>query len=1160
MRLKRVRIFGFKTFAEKTEFNLDGDVIAVVGPNGCGKSNLVDAIMWALGESNARHLRAQAGQDVIFSGSAKRRPVGFAEVTLLFDNEDGALPIDTAEVAVTRRLTRAGESEYFINRRTCRQRDVYELFADSGIGRSGYSIVGQREIDQALAASAEDRRAWVDEAAGVQRYRARKIESLKRLSSAKDHLTRVDDILGELETQREPLRDEADVARKYETAAKALRDVETGILIKELAAAVGDQAEALERLESAAVRLREESARAEEIEAAAERARENLRGWDQQEDGLRTGLQDALMRVERAQAATRLGEERLRSLDDLETTLKAGDGAAAIAEIESELDREAEEERRAEAALAELRITLGGADEEARETAHRLKEAEVALAKGREVEIARVRALAEIQHRAARREAAGRELDGALADLPRLQAAMAEAEAAVGEAESRLVAIQEQRQAIEAEGRARDGRREDLARGIRDLLSEQAALDGRRRGIEATIQNYEGLAQGSRAVMEAVRRGELAGSYLPVAEAIHAERRLAVAIETALGAAANDLIVEHEREAQAAIAYLKERRLGRATFQPVALMRPSNPNRDGDALLADERVVGWASARVEAPEWARPVVESLLGRILIVRDLDAAVALARTKGWSRLVTLDGESVHASGAVTGGVSAKQPYGLVQRKADLGEIDREAKALARVLSDKEAEAARLESEVREAESDRARGNQEIEAARLEAAEAKQFAHTVVTELRAAERSRDKLMGEIAELDQPAEEVETVDIAALQASRDDLTRILASKSADGEQARRRLEESEVRSREAVQRRAAVNKRLESAQSDETRRARRLENLEPERARIAQEIAAHAAETDRATADQTHLSVQIEQARGARETARQDYDRLIGEGKEARETIAAFGAANHQAELARARAESKRAAAAERLLEEYGIGEEDALNQAPDVELPPDAPPLASRLRREIRAMGAVNLGAIEAYERLTARYDELDAQRADILEGVEQVQASVHELDKLTRDRFLETFGRVEAAYQALFQKLFGGGEGKVLLDTPSNVLESGIEIEVTLPGKKRQRLELLSGGERALCAAGFLFALLQTKPSPLVVLDEVDAPLDGRNVERFAEVLLSFAGLTQFIVITHNPTTIEKATVWLGVTMQEPGVSTLVPARLPTARAVVETVPA
>lgn len=1156
MRLKRVQIFGFKTFAEKTEFNLDGDVIAVVGPNGCGKSNLVDAILWALGESNARHLRAQAGQDVIFSGSAKRRSVGFAEVTLLFDNEDGGLPIDTAQVTVTRRLTRAGEGEYSINRRPCRQRDVYELLADSGLGRSGYSIVGQREIDQALAASAQERRAWVDEAAGVQRYRARKIESLKRLDSAQDHLTRVNDILGELEAQRGPLRDEAEVARRYEAAANALREVETGILIKELADATAAQEEAVERIASAGARLREESARADEIDAAAEQARDTLRTLDQEAEALQARRQEAGMRIERARSAIQLGRERLRSLDDLESTLTAGNGAAAIAEMEAELGREVEAERLTDAALGDLRTALGGADDAAREVAGQLKEAEIELARGREREAVRIRLQAESQLRSTRREEARRELEGAVADLPRLEAAVADANAAVAEASARLKAFEEGMRDAESIARMREGRRDALARQVRDLLAEQAALDGRRRGIEATIQNHEGLTQGSRAVMEAVRRGDLAGSYLPVADAIRAERRLALAIETALGASANDLIVEHESEAQSAIAYLKEGKLGRATFQPVSLMRPLQSSREGEALLRDGQALGWANAMVEAPPWARPVIDSLLGRILVVQDLGSAVALARTKGWSRLVTLEGESIHASGAVTGGLSSKPSYGLVRRKADLAEIEGQFKALLRDIAEQEALIAQLEGERAEAEAERTRGSLEIDTQREELTEAKEFAHTVLSELRAAERAREKLVAEIAHLDQPTEEIEEVDLDALQVRRDQLTRVLASKAADGEQARRRLEESEAWRADAARRRGIAEKRLESAQSDETRRARRLADLGPERLRISQDIDQQSAVSDRATADHSCLTTQIEEARGARERAGADYDALLTEGKLARDTIATVGATNHQAELARARAESKRAAAAERLLEEYGVGEGEALAQAPSVDLPPDAIPLASRLRREIRAMGTVNLGAIEAYERLTARYDELDAQRGDILEGVEQVQASVQELDKLTRDRFLETFARVESAYQVLFQKLFGGGEGKVLLDTPSNILESGIEIEVTLPGKKRQRLELLSGGERALCAVGFLFALLETKPSPLVVLDEVDAPLDGRNVERFAEVLLSFAGATQFIVITHNPTTIEKATVWLGVTMQEPGVSTLVPARLPAVTALVE----
>lgn len=1161
MRLKRVRIFGFKTFADRTEVNLDGGIIAVVGPNGCGKSNLVDAILWALGESNARHLRASASQDVIFSGSARRKPVGYAEVSLLFDNEDSSLPIDTPEVTVTRRLNRAGDSEYFINRRSCRQRDIHELLADSGLGRAGYAIVGQKEIDQALAASPEDRRAWVDEAAGVQRYRARKIESVKRLASAKDHLVRVDDILRELESQREPLSEEAEVAKRYRIAADALREVETGLLIQELAKSAKEVAELEARLSSAGDLVHSEAKRAEDLESQSQLVREQIAELDHRMEAIRGRLADAITAGERADAGARLGDERLRSLAELEETLRNGNADVLAAEALADAEAAKEEARIEEDALSRARSEVGGVGDEAKQLSEKLRQADAALVAARQAHALRLKQQAEQEHRAGRRVEAERELAGIDQDLPSLLDAKQVADAETTELAAQLEVADQNLKSVETQLADLRKREDADSAHSRSLLAEKAALEGRRRGIEATIQAHEGLAQGSRAVVDAASRGILNDVYTPVGQALTAKKDHALAIETALGAAANDLIVDHEGAAKTAIRYLRENRLGRATFQPIPLMRPSDVHSELRRVLTQKGVIGRASELVDCEPAHRPVIDSLLGRVVIVGTLDDSLRLAKTNGWARLVTLDGEVVHASGAVAGGQSGKQQYGLVQRRADLEAIESDLRSIEREVKAAEKrtqEAERLRAEL-QVSLEEARA--EVDRRRLDLRESRDYLQTLSSEVAAAEKSREKLQREMQGLDSQIVLGEAVDVEGLQAERDAIMNELASRSADANLAKERLCEAELRWQQAKARLNSAQKRLESATHTEAQRAARLENLEPERQKVRADIERHRADHARAESSRKHAEADLRERQADKDKLLNQAVALTEEAKQVRANVAAMADANHQAELSRARAEARRAGAAERLMEEYGITPEDAMSQAETVEVPPDAQPIANRLRREIRAMGIVNLGAIEAYDRLTSRSDELSAQRADIVEGIEQVQASMRELDKLTRDRFMDTFSKVQEAYSQMFQKLFGGGEGRIFLENADSILESGIEIEVTLPGKKRQRLELLSGGERALCASGFLFALLEVKPSPLVVLDEVDAPLDGRNVERFGDVLQQFTDRTQFIVITHNPTTIERAPVWLGVTMQEPGVSTLVPARLPTAptSAVVETAP-
>lgn len=1152
MRLKRVRIFGFKTFADRTEFDLSGGVVAVVGPNGCGKSNLVDAILWGLGEGNARALRAQTGQDVIFSGSPKRKPVGFAEVTLLFDNEDGALPIDTPEVAITRRLTRAGDSEYSINKRVCRQRDIYDLLADSGLGRAGYAIVGQKEIDSALSASADDRRAWVDEAAGVQRYRTRKIESQRRLSQAKEHLERVHDILRELESQREPLKEEAEEAIRYKSLSASLREVEIGLLVQEIALATADFEEAERRLVESARLSREEVERAGRLEGQSRIALVRLGEVEAELELLRQGHQKLLTQLERLQADRRLAEQRLETIHEQETGLE-GDAVGAEARIrEAEAEHQETTLRAAEAAtaLSRLREELAGVGDAAKALANELKVAEEELERARRIQTLRLKAEAEEEHRANRRKLIKRELDGINATLPDLEAAIEEARNAWQEVASagmsRQSGIEEAERAI-----ARIVREEEAdAAEVRKAMAERASLEGRKRGIEATIDAHEGLAQGPRAVMEAVERRLLDGRYIPVGEAVEAERDVALAIETALGGSANDLICDDPQDAKRAIEWLKANRAGRATFQPIPLMRTYERSYELKRMLGERGVVGVASDLVQCAGRNRPVIESLLGRVVIVETIDDALKLARTAGWSRLVTLEGEVVHSGGAVSGGQTRNQSYGLVQRKADLIEIEDELARLGTKIRDFEGRSAdrrrKKDEFVRQAEA--LRNNSKENQSEVQQAHA--FLQTLEGERKSALKEREKLERERSELDGLHRELPEVDVPAAEQRRDTALKAVAAKSADAEVAEQRLREAEDRDRHAKSQLEASTRRVRAAYEAEQIRARRAGNLGPEKERLQQEVARIQHEREQTEVQIADSEAKVEKAREARHLLQEEATELSTQAREARENAVVVGNAAHQSEVARTRADAKRTSATLRLADEYGLTYEMASSgELPAV--PEDAQTIVNRLRREIRAMGDVNLGAIEAFERLSQRFEELGAQSRDIEDGMAQVEAAIRELDKLTRDRFLNTFAALEIEFSLAYQKLFGGGEGKIALSEPDNVLESGIDLLITLPGKRRQPLQLLSGGERSLAAMAFLFALLKVKPSPLVVLDEVDAPLDGRNVERFASALQDLTDRTQFIVITHNHTTIVSAGVLIGVAMQEPGISMLLPVRLPDA---------
>jgi len=1160
MRLKRVKIFGFKTFADKTEMSLDGDIIAIVGPNGCGKSNFVDAILWGLGEGNARQLRAQNNQDVIFNGSTKRRPLGYAEVTLLFDNEDRFLPIPTAEVAISRRLSRSGESEYSINRQPCRLRDILDLLADSGLGRSGYAIVGQKEVDQALAASAEDRRAWVDEAAGVQRYRARKLESLKRLSVAHEHLGRVNDILREIESQREPLREEAEAARRYKAAMNSLRQVESGLLIREIATAIQEVADQEKAIERALKLIAEEEQRAEILERQVRSIGENISLLEQEMDTIRGLQQGALTALERAESAIRLCDQKLESLSDLEANFgeEAESSRRRIEEAESDLDKALQELRDEELAFERIKDECAGAGEEAKRLGKELLQLEKRLEEARALHAQKIKLEAEASLRKQRRREVRREIEGIKESLPELEQAVAEAQAAFSEKNGKVKQA-ETRAAEARKSLTRLNQEDDKdAQTVRRLLAERAALEGKRRGIEATIETHEGLAQGARAVIEAAKEGLLKGLYLPVGQAVDVQREHAVAIETALGGAANDLIVEHESDAKQAIELLKKHRLGRATFQPIPLVRPVNLSHDLQQVLNERGVIGRASELVACDPKHLPVIESLLGRVVVVEDLDSALRLAKTNGWSRLVTLEGEVVHGSGAVSGGLQAKQGFGFVHRKAELAEASKQIQALDQAVAEAEGRIRARSRERSNIEGMLATCEEQRLALVDDAEEAREWMQSLSDERAATIRSLQKLDAELAQLESTeSPTVPVVDLPSIESERDALLKNAASRSADAEQAEEHLREAESRLRQAQSRVQHASRRLEAAKESSKVRQIKIENIGPQRERIQRDRERAIREGDQAKKDKSEAENRLQKAQELKKAYLEESYRLTDQAKAARANALSCGDVVHQAELQRARADSKRALSLQRLFEEYNIGEDEAMEMVPNVDVPNDAAAVVSRLRREIKAMGDVNVGAIEAFERLTERCDHLSCQKADIEEGARQIEASIRELDKLTRERFTATFERLQVEFAEMFRKLFDGGEGHIVLTDPDNILESGIEIDVQMPGKKRQRLELLSGGERALCAVSFLFSLLKVKPSPLVVLDEVDAPLDGRNVDRFVEALREFQGVCQFIVITHNPTTIEAAPVWLGVTMSEPGVSTLVPAKAPVS-GILETV--
>jgi chromosome segregation protein len=1207
VQLKKLQLFGFKTFADKTEIEIDAGLTAIVGPNGSGKSNIVDALLWVLGEQNPRLLRGNSAQDVIFAGTDKRKPLGMAEVRLTIDNSDGTLPIGFTEVTVTRRVYRSGESQYLLNGSPCRLRDIIELFLDTGVGKGAYAFVSQSEIDAVLSARPEDRRELFEEAAGIKKYRVKKREALRKLETAEANLNRVRDILHELENQREPMERQALTARRYLLLQERLHEIEVGLLIAELKKADYELYAGRREREEDQARLLEFDAELARLDRVAENVGERLAQTEGEMDAVRLAQQNALSAVERTESRLTLMTERGQTAQKNQEQL--AEELTDIAERITRLTGDIETER-AELEATEREEATRREEWAAQQAALEALDAAVREAM-REVEARQSERMRLAQERAGR-EAALQAAQERLTDTEARTARLAQEAAALAEAVTEVQAREQEQQATRD---ACTAQREQLAqarveiesrrqRMQADQTATRAALDAARRAQAeqssrlATLtelqESHEGFYQGVRAVLNARKKAQLHGHYVAVVDLLNVPEPFRVAIEVALGGSLQDIVTETEAEAREGIEWLKRNRAGRATFLALPLLRPGqklqieppaaletqrhrgkaeegSPNTQRPTPNAPEKgIEGVASEMVAyAPQYA-PVVQLLLGRVLVVTDMEAAIAASRRlSGWSKIVTREGELLTPGGALTGGSLQGRGAHLVGRKGEMDdlkavlpqtqtEVERlaaQAEANARALQEWETERndlarreATAQAEVAAAES--ARAAAERERVRLTHDRADQEAAQTALAAQVVELQTE-VQRLIAALESGRVENDSADDALTALNEE--TRALAGKR-DGCRARAIALEVEVsrlqEKRDGLTRALAVDRAtLESLQQQSLQKSAQRAAAEMEGAEALAERERLATQLEQARLHLDKVEAEFAQWRDRRQALLTESFETNNAVKDATQRRADVTQNLHATELALARLEVQSAQAAERLQDEYGISREEALARPEEVEIDKNTAMEVSRLRRELRAMGQVNTGAVEEYERLTERFEFLSAQKADLETGRESLLATIAEIDESTRGVFMETFEAVRAEFDRLFTRLFEGGSTQLLLTDPDDLLETGIEVIAQPPGKKPQSLSLLSGGERALTATALLFAFLAVKPSPFVLLDEVDAPLDGANVEKFSHLVREFSQRSQFLLITHNPTTMESAPIWYGVTMREPGISSILSYRVP-----------
>jgi chromosome segregation protein len=1216
--LKELHIHGFKTFADKTQIVFTPGITCVIGPNGSGKSNISDAVLWVLGENNVRSLRGSSAQDVIFAGNDKRRPLGMAEVSLTLDNSTHILPLDFSEVTVTRRLYRSGDSEFFINKVSCRLKDLYELFLDTGVGRDAYSMINQGQIDQILSVRAEDRRAIFEEAAGIKKYRVRKKETERKLEHTQQNLLRVHDIVGEIEARLGPLQRQAAGAKRYRELATRLRVLENawyGTRLKRLGVERTSLAELVRELNAERKRLEAELAQTQEAEKAARAALQQL---DARADEVRRRETEALQKVaaaetERARAEERAGEIQ-RRLAALEKDL--ADVAARIDDQVRRAESTSLEEARLKREVDTLRGELGRAQTTSQEKVRAHEAAAKELERIRQAWLARERRQAEVEARLQSLEGRvkGQEQARARA-VEALEDGEAELDRLTRERASFLKAADEQRLRSEALGKELDVLRQATRSSEQALSAARMAQDQATRAAgthQARLQALtelgergEGAGTGAKLVLTGVRRGQVRGKWSLLVEGLQAPAGLEKAVEAALGIYGDALLCDSEEAAIGALRWLRNQKASALVLvgSPQSA-EPPLPSSLGELLFQ-------GATPTPALQWAA----TLLGTTVLCDTLDTALAARNSSLASSLqsvpppspppkghparlpsptlwVTRDGQWLSRWGALSAGTQGAEgaAAATLARRRELERLQAEAPALESAAEQAreavraaEGESRKSQGGVREKQTDHEKARIEHQAQLREADRRKQ------DEERARHRV-ERLRQDVTR----AEREQTSGAEALAAARKDFAALqegtAQSPVTEGEAAVRQAQEL-VREAETARRAAETavselrvrlaeqDQRLQAALQAARRAVEAGSFLDRQRAERLNEQRTLVAEKEQRQLSFANSSQMLAEARGDVEVARRDAQELSARRQERTAAVdlarTQYNSLNarlrelmercHKAEVELAAVDAQRRSTENQWVDAAVGAHNLELSQSDDAEEPlqinaaglleqwnaqeaeltlssySDPEGELGRLRRQIRSLGAINPDAPEQYAEAKERYDFLTSQRADLEAAREQLVEAIREIDLASRETFLRAFNEIASAFDEMFKKLFGGGTTELRLTDPEDILETGIDIIVQPPGKRQQNLLLLSGGERALTAAAMLFALLKVRPSPFCVMDEVDAPLDESNVGRFADTLREFSHHTQFIVVTHNRGTMERADTLYGVTMEERGVS-------------------
>lgn len=1177
--LKRIEIAGFKSFADKTVIDFENSVTAVVGPNGSGKSNITEAIRWVLGEQSAKSLRGGKMPDIIFAGSDSRKPLNVAEVTVLLDNTDHYLPLDYQEISVTRRYRRTGESDFFINKQPCRLKDIQELFLDSGLGKESFSIISQGKVEAIFSSKPEDRRGIFEEAAGVLKYKQRKKKAEQKLFETEDNLSRVQDIIYELQEQLTPLAEQSEIAKKFLQLKEELTQTDIALMITEINVAKKEWEEKQTQLTQFNQELTKLATHIQSQEAVLSEKRKQNAKKDRQIEKGQQSLLALSERLKQAEGQKDVLIERTKhtqkSTQEYQASLaEAQKKVAHFEELQEKLTKETTEKeteiQEAQQQLMKTQQELEKYQKSTKELLSELRDQYVDLMQeqanvGNELKYLERQYLQETS-KSKQTLAKQSEVEASVLALSSQKQELSEKQANLQQA---LVKNQHELEEVQTKGKTVQTKLTNEQPKMYQLMNQVQQLQARQKSLQEIQENYFGFYQGVRLVLQ--HKQQLSGIVGAVAELIDVPSSFTLAIETALGGAAQHVIVENEHDARQAITYLKKQRGGRATFLPLTTIKPRQlPAHVLSQAAAVDGFLGIASEQVTFPAEIQTVVHNLLGTILLAKDLTSANAIAQTIRYQyRVVSLEGDVMNAGGSMTGGANKRGNQGslfsqnqeLKQLTAEYEQADQQLQNQEKIVQELQTKVADLSqkqeklrtqneqlrfeeqeitNQLQNITNDLARFEKEKQLSNFETRELQQFIETyqkqqaeLTARQKEIEQQRQQIDEEIKSLNQESDQMEEKR-SQVQARKAQEQADLAVLKEQFNHLQIQLRGARVQKNEALERQTSLEQQLATLTADFSDHEITEESLASQITELAQQ--------------REELQAELVAVKEQRERTQKEIDQL--------ETVLAEKNQQQKQQLTEQSKLEVQKDRAEMLLDhqlsylqtEYQISFEKAVT-----DYQPTSDIVSSRtkvavLKEQIADLGPVNIRSIEQFEQVNERHTFLATQRDDLLSAKNQLFETMEEMDAEVRARFKEVFEAIRQEFKVVFPNMFGGGRAELVLTDPSDLLKTGIEIEVQPPGKKLQSLSLLSGGERALTAIALLFSIIRVCPVPFCILDEVEAALDEANVKRFGRYLSDFQDDTQFIVVTHRKGTMVAADVLYGVTMQESGVSKIVSVRM------------